>query len=149
MGMWMSLTRFVNERTVVTVIEKDPLDVNYQPLQENKKQIRINDFRDRGGIADSRFCRCLRQFIMRDSDFLPAMPISISGMELWYLVPVFDDPQDQVACKILQELFNNSKSCSFPDNRSNLGLGSLTLYHPAATELGLFPLLITPNFTLS
>ena len=34
------LTRFVDERTVVTVVEDDPADENYEPLQENLERLR-------------------------------------------------------------------------------------------------------------
>jgi agmatine deiminase len=34
------LTRFVDERTVVTVVEEDPTDENCEPLVENLKRLR-------------------------------------------------------------------------------------------------------------
>ena len=34
------LTRFVDDRTVVTVVESDPADENYEPLQENLERLR-------------------------------------------------------------------------------------------------------------
>src|SRR5438045_9402673 len=34
------LTRFVSERSVVTVVEEDRNDENYEPLQENLKRLR-------------------------------------------------------------------------------------------------------------
>ena len=43
------LARFVNPTTVVTVVEQDPQDDNYRPLQENLKRLRT--MRDQDGRA--------------------------------------------------------------------------------------------------
>ena len=37
------LTRFVSPDTVVTVVEDDPADENYEPLQENLERLRGDD----------------------------------------------------------------------------------------------------------
>ena len=41
------LTRFVSERTVVTVVEENRADENYQPLRENLKRLREMRIADR------------------------------------------------------------------------------------------------------
>jgi len=52
------LTRFVNETTVVTIVEEDPAEANYSALQENLarlKKMKDQDGRgvDSGNAADA------------------------------------------------------------------------------------------------
>ena len=65
------LTRFVDERTVVTVVEDDPADENYEPLQENLERLRRDDRPGRPARSGSSRCRC-RGALVHDGQRLPA-----------------------------------------------------------------------------
>jgi agmatine deiminase len=97
------LARFVGPRTVVTVIENDPADVNYGPLQENRKRLR--------GMAD------LDGRPLEVVELPMPGPLVFAGQRLpasyanFYitndrvLVPTFNDPNDRRALGILADLF--------------------------------------------
>jgi agmatine deiminase len=97
------LARFVNPRTVVTVVEDDPADANYEPLRENLERLR--------GMTDL-FDRPLEIVSLP----MPA-PLYFAGQRLpasyanFYLandrvlVPTFNDVNDRRALGVLAELF--------------------------------------------
>jgi agmatine deiminase len=117
------LTRFVDERTVVTVVEADPADENYQPLQENKKRLQTMI------LASGELVRVVDLPMPSRIDYegqrLPASYANFYIANGIVLVPVFDDPQDVVACEILQRQFPTRKVEPFPAMDLIWGLGAL------------------------
>ena len=97
------LTRFVAEDTVVTVVEADPQDANYAPLQENLA--RLNTMR----LADGRALRVVElpmpSPVFFGEDRLPASYANFLIANRRVLVPVYGDRQDQTALDTLQRLF--------------------------------------------
>jgi agmatine deiminase len=97
------LARFVDPRTVVTVVEDDPSDENYAPLQENLERLRGMTDLDGGRLevvplpmpAPLRF----------DGVRLPASYANFYIAETVVIVPTFNDPMDRVALGTLAELF--------------------------------------------
>jgi agmatine deiminase len=97
------LARFVNPRTIVTVVEDDPADENYAPLQENLDRLRGMTDPDGGRLevvplpmpAPLRF----------DGVRLPASYANFYIANGVVIVPTFNDPKDRVALGTLAELF--------------------------------------------
>ena len=97
------ITRFVAPDTVVTVVESDPNDPNYEPLRENIRRLRAAVDQDGKPLAIIELP-------------MPA-PVVFAGRRLpasygnFYiangvvLVPVFNDPNDRFALDILADLY--------------------------------------------
>jgi agmatine deiminase len=97
------LARFVGPRTVVTVVEEDRGDVNYEPLQENLDRLR--------GMTDVRG-RPLKVVTLPmpapvwfDGQRLPASYANFYIANTVVLVPTFNDANDRVALTTLAKLF--------------------------------------------
>ncbi len=97
------LARFVGPRTVVTVVEKDPKDDNYQPLQENLERLR--GMTDLDGKKLEVVELPMPGPLYFDGQRLPASYANFYIANDRVLVPTFNDPQDRVALGILAELF--------------------------------------------
>ncbi len=91
------LARFVNERTVVTVVESNPTDANYAPLQENLERLR-------GWKLDVVQLPMPRPLVF-DGTRLPASYANFYIANGVVIVPTFNDPADRVALGILADLF--------------------------------------------
>lgn len=96
------LTRFVGPRTVVTVVEQDPSDVNYAPLQENLGRLRA--MRPGGEPLEVIELPMPRPVIHEDTR-LPASYANFYIGNAGVLVPTFGDPADAVALDRLQSCF--------------------------------------------
>lgn len=101
------LARFVDPRTIVTVLPDDPTHPDYRALTENLARLR--SFRDRAGRPF--FVHTLPMpapvsFVDEDGqpDPLPASYANFYVANAAVIVPVFDQPTDAVALQILQEL---------------------------------------------
>lgn len=97
------LARFVSQRTVVAVMEDDPQDENYIPLQENLERLR--------GMTDQEGGRLevielpMPDPVYFDGQRLPASYANFYIANDRVLVPTFNDPMDRVALGILADLF--------------------------------------------
>ncbi len=97
------LARFVNERTVVTVVEADPADDNYAPLRENRDRLRAATDLD-GRLLEVVELPMPRPLIF-DGVRLPASYANFYVANGVVIVPTFNDPADRVALGTLAELF--------------------------------------------
>ncbi len=117
------LTRFTGPTTVVTVVEADPADANYEPLRENRK--RLETMTTAKGqsltVVDLPMPRALES----DGQRLPASYANFYIANKQVLVPVFDDPADGPACAILEKLFPGRRVVPFPARDLIWGLGAL------------------------
>src|SRR2546426_1271351 len=93
------LARFVSERTVVTVVEDDPQDENYAPLQENLACLR--EMKIGGPNSDSRreqgidiVTLPMPKKIVREGLRLPASYANFYIANTCVLVPKFADSSD-------------------------------------------------------
>jgi agmatine deiminase len=97
------LARFVAPRIVVTVVEPDRKDDNYQPLQDNLRRLRaMTDQDDRPlEIVELPMPRPLYFQNQR----LPASYANFYIANGLVLVPTFNDPNDRLALNILAQVF--------------------------------------------
>lgn len=96
------LTRFVSENTVVTVVEENPDDDNYAPLQKNLDILRslaIND------APLTIYTLPMPSPVYYQGQRLPASYANFYISNKYVIVPVFDDPNDGKALEILQTCF--------------------------------------------
>lgn len=97
------ITRFVNEDTVVTVVESNEEDENYHLLQENLealKQMTLLDGRTLNIVELP-----MPSPVIYDDTRLPASYANFYIANAAVIVPVFGDKNDQIALDILQKCF--------------------------------------------
>lgn len=97
------LARFVGPRTVVTVVEDDPADVNYAPLQENLDRLR--NMTDVDGNLLEVVPLPMPAPRLHAGQRLPASYANFYIANDRVLVPTFNDPNDRQALGILADLF--------------------------------------------
>lgn len=97
------LARFVGPTTVVCARESDPQDENYEPLEENyRKLLAMSDAQGRPlEVIPIPMPRALYY----DDQRLPACYMNFYIANGVVVVPVFNDPADQVAIATLAQLF--------------------------------------------
>jgi agmatine deiminase len=96
------LTRFVGERAVVTVVEKDQSDANYAPLQANLERLRCLTI-DGGPLEITTLPMPAK--IVREDLRLPASYANFYIANQSVLLPTFADPHDAEAAAVLQRAF--------------------------------------------
>jgi len=97
------LTRFVDERTVVTVVEEDPGDENYEPLQKNLE--RLGRMTDQDGLPLRVITLPMPQALWHEGQRLPASYANFYIANGVVLLPTYDPARDAEARATLQELF--------------------------------------------
>jgi agmatine deiminase len=97
------ITRFVSPDTVLTAVESDPGDPNYEPLRENLRRLREATNQD--GRLLSIVELPMPGPVMFEGRRLPASYANFYIANGLVLVPVFNDPNDRVALEILADLF--------------------------------------------
>ena len=97
------LTRFVDEHTVVTVVEDDPADENYEPLQENLERLR--GMRDQDGRPLRVVTLPMPRVLFHEEQRLPASYANFYIANGLVLLPTYDPDRDEEARHTLQELF--------------------------------------------
>jgi agmatine deiminase len=97
------LARFVGPRTVVTVIEDDPSEVNFVPLQENLQRLKSMTDLDGRPLEVHTLPMPAPRFF--DGQRLPASYANFYIANGRVLAPTFNDPADRAALNKLAELF--------------------------------------------
>ena len=97
------LARFVAPRKVVTVVESNPDDVNYQPLRENLRRLRA--MTDQDGRSLEVVELPMPRPLFFNGYRLPASYANFYVANEVLLVPTFNDPSDRMALGILRKLF--------------------------------------------
>ncbi len=97
------LTRFVNPTTVVTVVEDDPADENYEPLQENLRRLR--GMTDQDGRPLDVVTLPMPRAVEHEGQRLPASYANFYVANRLVLVPTYDPERDPVAIATLEQLF--------------------------------------------
>jgi agmatine deiminase len=97
------LARFVGPRTVVTVVEENPTDLNYEPLQENRR--RLYAMTDLDGRSLEVVPLPMPAPVWFAGRRLPASYANFYIANDRVLVPTFNDPKDRLALGTLADLF--------------------------------------------
>jgi len=97
------ITRFVSPDTVVTAVESDPGDPNYEPLRENIRRLRAATDQDGKSLAIIELP--MPAPVVFEGRRLPASYANFYIANGLVLSPVFNDPNDRVALDILADLF--------------------------------------------
>ncbi len=126
------LTRFVSERTVVTAVEANRDDSNFQPLQENLTRLR--EFRIAGRPLEI-IELPMPAKIVHEGQVLPASYANFYIANETVLLPVFADPNDAKAIEVIQSAFPKRRVIPIDCRELIWGLGAfhcLTQQQPAA-----------------
>jgi agmatine deiminase len=97
------LTRFVDPSTVVTVVEEDRTDENYEPLQENLQ--RLKEMTDQDGRPLRIELLPMPRPLYHDGQRLPASYANFYIANGLVLLPGYDAERDGEAQQTLQRLF--------------------------------------------
>ena len=120
------LSRFVNEKTIVTIVENNRKDVNFAPLQNNLKKLKKTKFE----IVE---LPCPKA-VMFDGLRLPASYANFLITNKTVLVPTFNDVADREALNILGKLFKTREVIGI--NASDLIWGLGTIHCMTQQEIG-------------
>ena len=116
------LTRFVNPTSVVTVVEEDPADENYELLQENLRRLRT--MKDQDGRALRVVELPMPGKLEHDGQRLPASYANFYLANEMVLVPTYRDANDRRALEILQREFPQRRVLGIDSLELIWGLGS-------------------------
>ena len=117
------LARFVNPTTVVTVVEDDPRDANYSPLQDNLALLRTAKDQDGRPLRVETLPMPAPVFFNRQR--LPASYANFYIANKIVHVPTFNDPNDRVALNTLASLFPDREVVGIACRDLILGLGTI------------------------
>lgn len=116
------ITRFVNEETVVTVIEENKADENYKPLKENVKTL------EKMKLENGRSIKIIElpmpSPVVYEGQRLPASYANFYISNRYVVTPVFNCMQDDKALSILQKCFPDRKVIGLDSTDIIWGLGS-------------------------
>lgn len=101
------LARFVSPDTVVAVVEKDRGDINYAPLRDNLKRLKLA--KDHDGKRLNVVELPMPAPVIFEGRRLPASYANFYIANNLVLVPTFNDPNDRVALSTLASLFPKRK----------------------------------------
>ncbi len=116
------ITRFVNEDTVVTVVESNKNDANYEPLQENLKT--LQKMRLLNGKQLNVVELPMPDEVVWEEQRLPASYANFYVCNAGIIMPTFQCDKDQVAIDILQKCFTDRPIIGIDSTDIIWGLGS-------------------------
>lgn len=117
------LTRFVSTSTVVTVMEDDPEDENYEVLQANYERLLM--MQDQAGNALRVIKLPMPGALYFDDQRLPASYANFYIANKSVLVPTYRHANDAVACELLQSCFPERRVVGIDCTDLIWGLGSI------------------------
>lgn len=116
------LTRFVNADTVVTVVESNKQDENYEPLQENLKQLK--GMRLENGKRMNIVELPMPAPVIYENQRLPASYANFYISNKYVVVPTFRDKNDHPALMTMQQCFPDKEVVGIDSLDIIWGLGS-------------------------
>jgi len=125
------LARFVSGRTILTVVEENRDDKNYEPLRENVARLRKMKI---GNRKIDIVTLPMPNKIVRENLRLPASYANFYIANSCVLLPTFADANDRIALSILQKLFPDRRVIGIDCRELIWGLGTfhcLTQQQPA------------------
>lgn len=129
------MTRFANERTIVTAIEDDPQDENFKPLRDNR--IRLESIAKKSSQSLEIVELPMPSPVIQEGLRLPASYANFYIANNVVVMPTFNDPNDDVALEILSRLFPQRTVIGIDSTIAIWGLGSfhcLTQQEPLGTR---------------
>jgi agmatine deiminase len=117
------ITRFVNEDTIVTVVEEDPADENYKPLQDNLK--RLQSMKDQNGKPLKIVTMPMPGPVEYDGTRLPASYANFYIANGVVLVPIYNHANDKRALETLEKLFPTRRVVGINCVEMVWGLGAI------------------------
>ncbi len=117
------ITRFVNENTVITVIENDKNDANYHQLHENLEKLQNIILHNGKKLEVIILPMPTPHYI--DEERLPASYANFLIVNEKVLVPIFKSENDTKALGILQDCFPKRKVIGIDASQIVWGLGTL------------------------
>jgi agmatine deiminase len=134
------ITRFVAPDTVVTAVESDPDDANYEPLRENIRRLR--EATDQNGRPLSIIEIPMPAPVFFEGRRLPASYGNFYIANGLVLAPVFNDPNDRIALDILADLFPDREVAGIYSGDLIWGFGAMhcmTQQQPALRKTARMP----------
>jgi agmatine deiminase len=116
------ITRFVNEDTVITVVEENKADDNYYLLKDNLKE--LHKMRLENGKQLNIVELPMPSAVIYDDQRLPASYANFYISNNHVIVPTFNDKNDAIALDTLQQLFTDRKVTGLDSTDIIWGLGS-------------------------
>ena len=117
------LTRFTDPRTVVTVVEEDPVDDNYQPLADNLERLR--SMKDQDGQPLRVVTLPMPKPLYQGDQRLPASYANFYIANGVVLLPTYRSPTDEIARQTLQTLFPDRRVIGVDCTDLVWGLGAI------------------------
>ncbi len=117
------LCRFVNEDTIVTIVETNPEDKNYYALQDNLK--RLQNAKLENGKSPVIVALPMPKKVLFDGLQLPASYANFLILNNCVLVPTFNDSNDRIALNILSECFPDREVIGISATDFIWGFGTL------------------------
>ena len=128
------ITRFIGPSTVITAVEEDEHDPNFEPLQRNLDRLHVMRLADGEPLHVLTLPMPTR--IMRDGQRLPASYANFYIANSVVLLPVFNEHNDAWAVSALHEAFPSRKIIPIDCRELIWGLGAfhcLTQQQPAVS----------------
>lgn len=116
------LTRFVSRTRVVTVVEEDESDANFQPLRDNLELLRTMVVED--GTPLEVIILPMPTKMIRDGQRLPASYANFYVANKVVLLPVFADTNDKWAIAVLERAFPTRRVIPIDCRELIWGLGA-------------------------
>jgi agmatine deiminase len=117
------LARFVNENTIITVVETNPKDKNYKPLQDNLKRLQA------AVLENGKKPTIVTLPMPKPLDFgglrLPASYANFLIINKTVLVPTFNDSNDREALNIIANCFPDREIIGISATDFIWGFGTL------------------------
>jgi agmatine deiminase len=129
------ITRFVAPDTVVTAVESEPGDPNYEPLRENIRRLRAATDQDGKPLAIVELP--MPSPVIFEGRRLPASYGNFYIANGVVLVPVFNDRNDRIALDILADLFPDREVIGIYSGDLIWGFGAMhcmTQQQPSSLE---------------
>ncbi|PIY09530.1 MAG: agmatine deiminase, partial [Flavobacteriaceae bacterium CG_4_10_14_3_um_filter_33_47] len=101
------LARFVNEDTIITVVESDTKSKNYKALQDNLKRLKTSVLEN--GKTPNIIELPMPTRLLFDNVTIPASYANFIILNKCVLVPIFNDVNDRFALNIIAECFPDRK----------------------------------------
>lgn len=116
-----NLARFVSDRTVLTIVERDRNSPNYEPLADNLR--RLQEMTVIGGKLEIVALPTTRRMVREDL-VLPASYANFYIANTVVVAPTYGDPNDDTALGILREHFPNRSVIGIDCQELIWGLGA-------------------------